>query len=260
MPLTLAGEITKINCAANVTELIVHIYYRTMKFSKGNFSTTLPIQDHARTVHCSVTTSLKILQVWQIEAPHIWRFLSRANLLLSLSLRIYSLCHTWSAPSPHHRMWHYLFFMILAGIQKSKREMRAAVREWEGEQGANFLPVSGSILSAFSSNVWFLPKEISSPFLLFQMETGLTASWTTCCRSLSPSSVSTAHQEQGPATPGLRFPREIPQISAKGPVESKWENQSSIHRLKSTTVGSMWLLEGCFFFFPQGVYSSRIKG
>lgn len=63
MPLALAGEITKINCAANVMELIVHIYYRTMKFSKGNFSTTLPIQAHARTVHCSVTTLLKILQV-----------------------------------------------------------------------------------------------------------------------------------------------------------------------------------------------------
>lgn len=137
--------------------------------------------------------------------------------------------------------------MILAGIQKSKREMRAAVQEWEGEQGANFLPVSGSISSAFSSNVWFLPKEISSPFLLFQMETGLTASWTTCCRSLSPSSDSTAHQEQSPAIPGLRFLREIPQISAKGPVESNWKSQPRIHRLKSATVGSMWLLD---FSFP----------
>lgn len=190
MPLSLAGVITKINCAANIIELIVHIYYRKMKFSKGNFSTTLPIQDHARTLHCSVTL-LKILKVWQIEAPHIWRFLSWANLLLSLSLRIYSLCHTPSAPSPQHRMWHYVFFMILAGAQKS--EMRAAVQEWEREQGANFLPVSGSISFAFSSSVWFFPKEISSPFLLFQMETGLTVSWTTCCRSLSPSSDSTEH-------------------------------------------------------------------
>lgn len=131
MLLALAGEITKINCAANVMEWIVHIYYRTMKFSKGNFSTALHIQDHARTVHCPVTTLLKILQVGQIEAPHIWRFLSQANLLLCLSLRIYSLCHTLSAPSPQHRMWHYLFFMILAGTQKSQREMRAAVQEWE---------------------------------------------------------------------------------------------------------------------------------
>lgn len=63
MPPALAGEITKINCAANVMEWIVHISYRTMKFSKGNFSSTLPIQDHARTVPCSVTTLLKILQV-----------------------------------------------------------------------------------------------------------------------------------------------------------------------------------------------------
>lgn len=133
MLLALAGEITKINCAANVMEWIVHIYYRTMKFSKGNFSTALHIQDHARTVHCPVTTLLKILQVGQIEAPHIWRFLSQANLLLCLSLRIYSLCHTLSAPSPQHRMWHYLFFMILAGTQKSQREMRAAVQEWERE-------------------------------------------------------------------------------------------------------------------------------
>lgn len=156
MLLALAGEITKINCAANVMEWIVHIYYRTMKFSKGNFSTALHIQDHARTVHCPVTTLLKILQVGQIEAPHIWRFLSQANLLLCLSLRIYSLCHTLSAPSPQHRMWHYLFFMILAGTQKSQREMRAAVQELrEREQGANFLPVSGSISSAFSSNFGF---------------------------------------------------------------------------------------------------------
>lgn len=248
MPLALAGEITKINCAAKVMEWIVHIYYRTVKFPKGNFSTALHIQDHARTVHCPVTTSLKILQVGQIEAPHIWRFHSQANLLLSLSLRIYSLCHTPSAPSPQHGMWHYLFFMILAGTQKSKRKMRAAVQEWEREQGANFLPVSGSISSAFSSNVWFLPKEISSPFLLFQMETALTASWTTCCRSLSPSSDSTAHQEQWPAIPALRFPREIPQTTAKGPLESKWKSQSSIHRLKSTAVGSMWPLDS---FFPR---------
>lgn len=85
------------------------------------------------------------------------------------------------------------FFMILAGFWKS--EMRAAVIEWEGEQGANFLPASGSISSAFSSNVYFLPKEISSPSLPFQMETGLTASWTTSCRSLSPSAVSRAHHD-----------------------------------------------------------------
>lgn len=130
MSLSLAGVITKINCAANIMELIAHIYYRTMKFSKGNFSTTLPIQDHARTVHCSVTL-LKILQVWQIEAPHIWRFLSWANLPLSLSLRIYSLCHTPSAPSPQQEMWHYVYFMILAATQES--EMRAAVQEWERE-------------------------------------------------------------------------------------------------------------------------------
>lgn len=128
----------------------------------------------------------------------------------------------------------------------------------EREQGANFLPVSGSISFAFSSNIWFLPKEISSPSLLFLMETGLTASWTTCCRSLSPSSDSTAHQEQWPETPGLRFPREIPQTAAKRPVESKWKSHSSTHRLKLTTVGSMWLLD---FFFPhQGVYTFRIKG
>lgn len=139
MPVALAGEVTKINCAANVTELTVHIYYRTMKFSKENFSTTLLIQDHARTVHCSVTTLLKILQVWQIEAPHIWRFLSRANLLLSLSLRIYSLCHTLSAPSLQYGMWHYLFFMILAGTQKSKKEMRAAVQEWESKVQISYL-------------------------------------------------------------------------------------------------------------------------
>lgn len=175
-------------------ELIVHIYYRTMKFSKGNFSTTLPIQAHARTVHCSVMTLLKILQVWQTEAPHIWRFLSRAYLLLSLSLRIYSLCHTPRAPiSTAQNVTLPVFFMILAGFWKS--EMRAAVIEWEGEQGANFLPVSGSISSAFSSNVYFLPKEISSPSLPFQMETGLTASWTTSCRSLSPSAVSRAHHD-----------------------------------------------------------------
>lgn len=112
------------------------------------------------------------------------------------------------------------------------------------EQGANFLPVSGSISSAFSSKVWFLPKEISSPSLLFQMETGLIASWTTCCRSLSPSFDSTAHQEQWPAIPGLRFPKETPQKTAKGPVERKWKSQSSIHRLKSTILGHRT------FYFP----------
>lgn len=218
-------------------------------FPRGNFSTTLPIQDHARTVHCSVTL-LKILQVWQIEAPHIWRFFSWANLLLSLSLRIYSLCHTPSAPSPQQGMWHYVFFMILAGTQES--EMRAAVQEWEREQGANFLPVPGSISFAFSSNIWFLPKEISSPFLQFQMETGLTASWTTLCRSLSPSSDSAVHQKQWPEIPGLRFPRKIPQTAAKGLVESKWKSHSSNHRLKFTAVGSMCLLD--FFFFPLGSF------
>lgn len=154
-------------------------------FPRGTFPLHCTSRTIPGTVHCSVMTLVKILQVWQIEAPPIWRFLSQAN-LSSLSLRIYSLCHTLSAPSPQHRMWHYLFFMILAGTQKGKREMRAAVQDGETEQGANFLPDSGSISSASSSNVWFLPKEISPPFLLFQMKLfrSLTA-WTTCCRSLS---------------------------------------------------------------------------
>lgn len=180
MPIAQDGVITKINYAANIMELVVHIYYRTMKFSKGNFSTALHIRDHSRTVHCSVMTLLKILQVWQIEAPYIWRFLSQAN-LLSLSLRIYSLYHTLSAPSPQHRMWHYLFFMILAGTQKSKREMGAAVQEWESKVQFSYL---------FQD-----PFHLPSPpmfgfsqrrFLLLSFSSrSLAASWATCCRSLS---------------------------------------------------------------------------
>lgn len=167
-------------------KLTVHIYYRTTKFSKGNFSIALHIQDHVRTVHCSVTTLLKILQVWQIEAPHIWRFLSRANLLLSLSLRIYSLCHTPSAPSPQHGMWHYLFFMILARTQKSKRDESSCARMRERARCTfptcfriHFICLLLQSLVSLKGDFFSFPSLPDGNCF--------NCLWTTCCRSLSPS-------------------------------------------------------------------------
>lgn len=154
-------------------------------------------------------------------------------------------------------MWHYLVFMILAWTQKSKKDLRAVVQEWETEQGASSLPVSGLHLICLLLQCLLSPKGD-----FFSFPSLPDGNWFTCLLNhllqepLSLFSDSAAHQEQWPAIPGLRFPGEIPPTTSKGPAKSKRKNRSTICRLKSAAVGSTLPLDA----FLQGVYRSRIKG
>lgn len=109
-----------------------------------------------------------------------------------------------------------------------------------------------SIQPAFSSSVWFLPKQISSPFLLFQIKTVLPA-------PDSPFYDSTAHQEQRPAIPALRFPRKSHKLLLKGlwKVNGKRSVPSAGLKLLLWGLHCHWTTS---HFFLQGVYRTRQKG
>lgn len=232
MPLALTGAVIKTNgvmvkCIAG----------------QGSFlSGTLPLHPTCRPVRRE--DMLRILWVWQREAPRLWRFLSQAN-LLSSSLRIYSLCSSLIALSPRSGMGHYLGFTILAWTQESKKEIKAAVQEWDRTRckfptcfRAPFYLPSPTMFGVFSfpslpGGSWcncLLKHLLQEPlFLLWPIK--------------SSDQQSLAWDSQGKSH----------KLLLKGLSKSK---QNSICRFKSTTVESALPLD-CFFW--QGFHRSKIK-
>lgn len=197
----------------------------------------------------------RILHVWQTEAPCIWRFLSQTNLLLSVSLRIYSLGYTLTAPSPWSCtvwMWHHLLFMILAWTQSSKKDVGAAVQEWETEQGARFLPVSGLHSTCLLLQCLVSPKADFFPFPSLPDENCFTCPRLSFLWLYGTSRAATSD-------PCLEIPKEIPQTTSKGTVKSKWKKKCTICRLKTTTVGFTLPLDYFSFFFTRSL-QNQTKG
>ena len=135
-------------------------------------------------------------------------------------------------------MWHYLFLMILAWTPQSKKDTRAAVQEWETEQGARFLPVSGLHL------ICLLLQCLVSTKDFFSFPSLPDGNWFNCLlnrlllESLSLLWLYSTSRAVANSMRSLRLPREIPPTTSKRPVKSKWKTNSTTCKLKSIAVGS----------------------